>query len=40
MKDEFRRRADEAADANAAIEVAAKEYNVPDPRRLIAVARR
>ena len=30
----------EAADADAAIEVAAKEYNVPDPRRLIAVQRR
>ena len=29
----------EAPDAEAAIKVAAKEYNLPDPRRLIAVRR-
>ena len=29
----------EAADADAAIKLAAKEYNVPDPRKLIAVRR-
>jgi hypothetical protein len=30
----------EAPDADTAIKVAAKEYNVADPRRLIAVRRR